>query len=188
MLCRPQVMASPRGLNLRARDGQPLEAVITAGLAQRSAVATVAHFRPLRGAAPVGARAGGDADPGPGLLVLGLAGARPACAAAEDAGPGAALGPRSEPGGSRRRLAGLRQQHLSQVLERGAGRAAGADREDDFWPIMDACTRGCLLARLRPAPAGRLPARLPRLLPPCSSPPGTGADPQAALFSFVFSK
>ncbi|KAK9831340.1 hypothetical protein WJX81_003700 [Elliptochloris bilobata] len=39
-----KIITNPRNLNLRCKDGMPLEAVITAGLAHRNIIATLAHF------------------------------------------------------------------------------------------------------------------------------------------------
>ncbi len=161
----------------------PLEAVITAGLAHRNIIATLAHFWTSReyarrevtldGARAVERTVGVQAGMGSGPL---LGGARPAGARSQ-AGRGAAAEPRggtglafgsehSSPAGTLWDSA----NHRRRVVDQGAAEldpsahsiAAGGPRsdgetEDEMWLVMDFCDRGCLLVRTLPQPRSRLP-------------------------------
>ena len=160
-----QIILNPRSLNLRCKDGMPLEAVITAGLAHRNIIATLAHFWTSRDfeAREVildGERAvPRDAGSGPeglafasmrGVGALGSGSGEPCL------GPGIGSGQGSPAAGglwdsANRRRVDVPDSRDSEVGTRGAG--SGGAREDEVWLIMDYCDRGCLLARSpRPIP------------------------------------
>ena len=161
----------------------PLEAVITAGVAHRNIIATLAHFWTSREYARRevtldGARAvERTAGTGLGSDPL-LGGAAPADARSQ-AGRGAARGrgtglgfgtEHASPAGTlwdsanhRRRVVdqGAAEPDPSADPSAAAGARADAETEDEMWLVMDYCDRGCLLVRIPPRPCLR--ARLARL-------------------------
>ena len=181
----PQIITNPRSLNLRCKDGMPLEAVITAGLAHRNIIATLAHFWTSReyarrevtldGARAVERTAGTGLGLGSGPL---LGGAAPADAWGQ-AGRGAARGrgiglgfgtEHASPAGTlwdsanhRRRVVDQGAAEVDPSADPGAagGARADAETEDEMWLVMDYCDRGCLLVRIPPQPCMR--AHLARL-------------------------
>lgn len=174
-----QIITNPRSLNLRCKDGMPLEAVITAGLAHRNIIATLAHFWTSReyarrevtldGARAVERMVGTGSGLGSEPL---LGGARPADArgragggAARERGTGLGFGTEhASPAGTlwdsanhRRRVVDQGAAELDPSSNPGAaaGPRADPDTEDEMWLVMDYCDRGCLLVRTPPQPCLR---------------------------------
>ena len=176
-----QIIANPRSLNLRCKDGMPLEAVITAGLAHRNIIATLAHFWTSReyarrevtldGARAVERTGGMGSGLGSGSTPGGAwpAGARDqagsSVAAALGAGLGVGLGAEHtslavtlwDSANHRRRVVdqGAAELDPSANPSPGEGLRSDCETEDEMWLVMDYCDRGCLLVRIPPPPCSR---------------------------------
>jgi len=164
--CR-QIINNLRSLNLRCKDGMPLEAIITAGLAHRNIIATLAHFWTSRnvemrevilsgshaverfpregiGLGPGWARgsldaAERDAGPAPRQRGLGLGPALgPARARMAGAGAGGDLRPESGRSSPTDPLWDSANDRRRIVDQRGAGEAP-SDAPGGARPSLDGC-------------------------------------------------